>query len=103
MLGPGGADDYLSRYAIASVEDAFAQRPGQHQHGAVFSTTDAQRQWQAHCLVERSETLDDALFLTRDVVLLRVDEAAAPGSGLALIWEVIDTCARAIDLEMSHE
>ena len=103
ILGPGRAEDYLSRYAIPSVESAFAQSPGLHQHGAVFSTTGAQRQWQARCLVERSEASDDALFLTRDVVLLRVDEPAPPNTGLALIWEVIDTCARALDLEMSHE
>ena len=100
VLGPGNADDYLSRYAIPSVESAFGPKPGLHQHGAVFSTTDAQRQWQARCLVERSEVLDDALFLTRDVMLLRADATA---SGLALIWEVIDTCAHALDLEMSHE
>ena len=103
VLGPGRAEDYLSRYAIPSVESAFAQCAGLHQHGAVFSTTDAERQWQAHCSVERSEELDDALFLTRDVVLLRVDEAAPPRTGLELIWEVINTCARALDLEVSHE
>ena len=103
VLAPGNADDYLSRYAIPSVESVFAQRPDLQQYGAVFSATDAERQWQARCLVERSEALDDALFLTRDVTLLRVDEAAATASGLALIWEVIDTCAGALDLEMSHE
>ena len=103
ILGPGRADDYLSRYAIPSVESTFAQYAGLRQHGAVFSTTDGEKHWKAHCSVERSEVLDDALFLTRDVMLLRVDEAAAPHTGLALIWEVINTCARALDLEMSHE
>lgn len=103
VLGPGSADDYLSRYAIPSVESAFGEMPGVHQYGAVFSTTDAQRQWRARCLVERSEALDEGLFLTREVTLLKVDEASAAAGGLALIWEVIDTCARALDLEMSHE
>ena len=103
VLGPGNADGYLSRYAIPSVESAFGEMPGVHQHGAVFSTSDAQRQWRARCLVERSEVLDDGLFLTREVTLLKVDEASAAAGGLALIWEVIDTCAGALDLEMSHE
>ena len=103
VLAPGNADDYLSRYTIPSVESTFAQTPSLQQYGAVFSATEAERQWQARCLVERSEALNDALFLTREVTLLRVDEDDATASGLALIWEVIDTCARALDLEMSHE
>ena len=102
VLGPQRAEDYLSRYAIPSVESAFAQCKGAHQHGTIFTTTDAARKWQAHCSVERSEALDNALFLARDVVLLRVDEAATPHTELALMWEVADTCSRALDLEVSY-
>ena len=103
VLGPGRAEDYLSRYAIPTVGSAFARSAGLHQHGALFSTTDVDKHWRAHCSVERSEVLDNALFLTRDVMLLNVDESVAPRSRLALMWEVIDTCARALDLEVSHE
>ena len=105
VLEPGGAEDYLSRYAIPSLESAFAHRAGPHRHGALFSTTDTENRWQAHCSVERSEAsdMDNALFLTRDVTLLRADETVAPHTGLALIWEVIDACARALDLEVFHE
>ena len=42
------------------------------------------------------------MFLTRDVTLLSADQSLAPGTGLALIWEVAETCARALDLEVSH-
>lgn len=104
VLGPGRAEDYLARYAIPSLESAFAQRAGPHLPGALFSTTDTEGRWQARCLVERSEARDmgNALFLTRDITLLRGDESVAPDTGLALIWEVIDMCAQALDLEVSH-
>ena len=104
VLGPGRAEDYLARYAIASLESAFGQHAGPHLHGAMFSTTDAGGRWQARCQVEQSEArdLDNALFLTRDVTLLEAHECVAPDTGLALIWEVAETCARALDLEVSH-
>ena len=104
VLGPGGAEDYLARYAIPSIQSAFGEHAGSHLYGAAFSTTDAGGRWQARCQVERSEArdLDNAIFLTRDVTLLRADQSLAPGTGLALIWEVAETCARALDLEVSH-
>ena len=55
FLGPGQAEDYLARYAIASLESAFGPYAGPHRLGAMFSTTDAGGRWQARCQVERSE------------------------------------------------
>ena len=100
---PGRAEVYLARYAIPSVQSAFAQYGGTHQHGTSFSTTDADGQWRAHCTVERSVALHNALFLARDILLLKVDGAEAPHTELALMWEVTKTCAHALDLEVSYE
>lgn len=91
----GGAADYLVRYAVPSASrlNNTVLTPGAH-----FGLGDKDAAWRALCTVEKSEILEDGLFLKFDVTFLKVPEGGFDDR-LQRYRQVIDTCLSALELE----
>ena len=96
------ASDYLNRFALSTMEEAFHGCDIVHNPSARFSVADAESKWTAHCFVEKSQTLDNGLFLQVRATLLEVNSDDPFHEKRDRINQIANACLRALQLEQEN-
>ena len=99
VVDGGVAADYLSRYAIPSADKVFGEIGAVHAPNGRFAVVGSDATWRALCSVERSESLENALFLNFDLTLFKVNTSDSFDNKLNRVNAIATACAAALDLE----
>lgn len=102
VLGENTASGYLSRYAIPSVDKVLGAMGAVTAAAARFAAAGNDASWSARASVERSEVLENGLFVNVEVRLLRVETNEPFEAKLDRIVRIGGACGSALDLEWEH-
>ena len=101
ILDGGTALDYLDRYAIPSMDEAFASDEIENIPSPRFSVKDRKNKWSINCFVEQSEVVDNGLFFHLETRLLQVASSDAFQQKYDRVLQIRGACARALNLEFT--
>ncbi|MDE0302622.1 MAG: hypothetical protein OXJ38_05360 [Gammaproteobacteria bacterium] len=90
---------YLQRYAIPSVSELCNNTDIVHMPTGRFTLTDSNATWRALCSIERSEVLENGLFLYSEVALMGVNMNETFDAHLERILNIVSICESAFELE----
>ena len=102
VLGENTASGYLSRYAIPSVDKVLGSMGAVTAAAARFVAVGSDASWSARASVERSEVLENGLFVNVEARLLRVEASEPFEAKLNRIVRISEACISALDLEWDH-
>ena len=94
--------DYLNRFALSGMEEAFHGCDIVNNPSARFTVADTESKWTAHCFVEKSQALDNGLFLQVRASLLEVNSGDTFQEKRDRINQISNACARALQLEQDN-
>ena len=93
-------DDYLARYAVKPISKISEEANAEYTPAGRFTIVDNDAAWRILYSVERSEVVENALFLYSEIIIMNPEsdpDAFAGRIGKAL--DVTATCASTLDLE----
>ena len=96
------ASDFLSRFAISSMEEAFHGCDVVNNPSARFNVVDKESKWAVHCFVEKSHVLTNGLFLQVRATLLEVNSGDHFQEKRDRIDQIANACVRALQLEQDN-
>ena len=102
VLNDGSASKYLDRYEIPSMVQVFGDVDVIRSPSARFLVADAKRTWTGSCFVEKSQTLENGLFLSIQTRLLEVESSNPFREKYDRIVELRSACLRALELEQEN-
>ena len=102
VLGENTASGYLSRYAIPSVDKVLGAMGAVTTAAARFSAVGNDASWSARASVERSEVLENGLFVNMEARLLRVEASDPFEAKWNRLARIDEACESALDLEWEH-
>ena len=93
--------DYLSRYAIPATHKTSGERNIVFTPGSLFVAVDNDATWRLGCKVEKSELLENGLYLHINITFLKVAEAY--GNDFQILLDryrgIVDACSSTLDLD----
>ncbi len=102
ILDGSAVNDYLAGYAIPSVGGAFGRKV-LHLPAARFGVVDAAAAWDARCIVEKSDFLQNGLFVGLDMTFRKVNENNNSFQYLFNLYNTIaGCCSTALELEWGN-
>ena len=96
------ASDFLSRFAISSMKEAFHGCDVVNNPSARFNVVDKEEKWTVDCFVEKSHVLDNGLFLQVRATLLEVNSGDLFQEKRDRINQIANACVRALQLEQNN-
>ena len=103
ILDENAVTDYLTRYAIPSVDSAFGEGNAVLLPGVRFGVVDAAAAWDARCIIERSDFLPNGLYFCLDLTFGKVDEKDSSYQYLFNLYKTIASrCSIALELDWKN-
>ncbi|MCY4463499.1 MAG: hypothetical protein OXC26_24365 [Albidovulum sp.] len=103
ILDENAVTDYLTRYAIPSVDSVFGEGNAVHLPGVRFGVVDAAAAWDARCIIERSDFLPNGLYVCLDLIFGKVGEKDSSYQYLFNLYKTIASrCSIALELDWKN-
>ena len=102
VLDEQSASDYLERYAIMSIDEAFGHGQFLSYPSARFAVSDPNDAWTANCMIERSHHFENSLFLHIRLNLRDVESTDTFSEKSSRIKMIVDACISTLRLETTN-
>ena len=103
VLDETNANEYMARYSIQAVDDAFKEANVVQRPSVRFRVADANNAWNALCTAEKSELLSNGLYVVLNMTFREMDQGEVGYQTLfGLYGTMVRCCSTALGLDWEN-